>query len=179
MKTKREKIWLIMYFIIAKNLPLSLHLPLAKVLRVFFAKRILKSTGTNINIEKGAMFNGQVTLGDYSGIGVNCEMNGPVTIGDRVNMGPNVVVYTRNHSFNRTDIPMQQQGFGVIKPVTIGNDVWLGRSVIILPGVKIGNGCIVGAGSVVTKSCEPYTIIAGNPAKTIKNRISDKIGVIY
>lgn len=170
MRTRKEKVWLILYSIFAKNLPVSRHFLLAKKLRVFFAGKVLKHIGKNTNIEKGAIFNGQVVLGDFSGIGVNCEVNGPVTIGECVNMGPEVVVYTQNHAFERTDIPMQQQGYSEIKPVTIGNDVWIGRRVIILPGVNIGDGCIIGAGAIVTKNFEPYSVVAGNPAKVIKKR---------
>ncbi|MBI5204619.1 MAG: CatB-related O-acetyltransferase [Nitrospirae bacterium] len=60
-------------------------------------------------------------------------------------------------------------------PVIIGNDVWIGDSVIILPGVQVGDGAIIGAGSVVTKNVPPYTIVGGVPAKKIRDRFSDKI----
>nr|WP_312032312.1 acyltransferase [Hujiaoplasma nucleasis] len=142
----------------------------AKFLRGIFGRCILKQAGKNINIEKGAVFNHLVSLGDNSGIGVNCEILGPVEIGDFVNMGPEVIVYTQNHEFRRTDIPMQKQGYSEIEPVTIGNDVWIGRRVIILPGVVIGEGAIIGAGAIVTKDVKPYTIVAGNPAKLIRSR---------
>ena len=58
--------------------------------------------------------------------------------------------------------------------VTIGNDVWIGERAIILPGVSIGDGCVIGAGSIVTKSIEPYTIAAGNPCKPIRKRFSEE-----
>lgn len=166
----RKKIGLVLYYIFAKNLPQSRHMKFAKVLRGIFGGCILKKAGKNINIEKGAIFNHLVSLGNNSGIGVNCEILGPVEIGDFVNMGPEVIVYTRNHEFRRTDIPMQKQGYSEVKPVTIGNDVWIGRRVIILPGVIIGDGAIIGAGAIVTKDVKPFTIVAGNPAKIIKER---------
>jgi virginiamycin A acetyltransferase len=59
--------------------------------------------------------------------------------------------------------------------VTIGNDVWVGSNVIIMSGVTIGDGAVIGAGSVVTSDIEPYTIVAGNPAKVIKKRFSDEV----
>lgn len=99
MRSKKEKIWLILYIIFAKWLPVSYHFRLAKSIRAFFGRRILKSYGININIEHGSMFSGQCTLGDNSSIGVNSEINGPVEIGNNVMMGPEVVVYTQNHEF--------------------------------------------------------------------------------
>lgn len=130
----------------------------------------MSNVGKQVNIEKGATFNGKVSIGDYSGIGVDCEMNGPVTIGRYVNMGPEVVVYTQNHAFNRIDIPMQKQGYDNVRPVVIGDDVWIGRRVIILPGVKIGEGCVIGAGAIVAKDIPPYSVVVGNPAKIVKVR---------
>lgn len=170
MKTKREKSFIILYSLFGKHLPQSNHLKIAKKVRGFFAKKILKSAGKNINIEKGAVFNSQVSLGDNSGIGVNCEMNGPVIVGKNVNMGPEVIIYTHNHANSRTDIPMREQGADKVMPVTIGDDCWLGRRVIILPGVEIGKGSILGAGTVVAKNIPEYSIVVGNPAKVIKNR---------
>ena len=88
-------------------------------------------------------------------------------------MGPYVKMYVQNHNFSRTDIPMNQQGNSPVRPIVIGDDVWIGANVIILPGVSIGTGCVIGAGSVVTKSLPEYSVVAGNPAKIIKNRKSD------
>ena len=85
-------------------------------------------------------------------------------------MGPDVLIYTQNHKFDRIDITMDQQGWSEEKAVVIEDDVWIGSRVTILPGVHIGEGCIVGASAVVTKSVPPYCIIAGNPAKIIKYR---------
>ena len=85
-------------------------------------------------------------------------------------MGPECYIYTRNHAFSRTDVPMREQGMQDFKPVTIGNDVWIGARVTILPGVKIGNGCIIGAGSVVTKNLPDFAIGGGNPARVLKYR---------
>ena len=85
-------------------------------------------------------------------------------------MGPEVVIYTSQHEFGRTDIPMQQQGKTPTMPVTIGNDVWIGRRAIIMPGVTIGNGAIIGAGAIVTKDVPDYSVVGGVPAKVIKMR---------
>ena len=85
-------------------------------------------------------------------------------------MGPDVVIMATSHSFERIDIPINQQGSSPERKVIIGDDVWIGSRVVILPGVTIGNHSVVASGSVVTKSCKPYNIIAGVPAKLIKTR---------
>jgi maltose O-acetyltransferase len=143
----------------------------AQKVRAYLASKMLMEVGKNINIEKGAMFNCNIKLGDNSGLGINCRLpEGPITIGNNVMMGQDVIIHTRNHKHDRLDIPMNEQGFEQAKPVTIGNDVWIGSRVIILPGVTIGDGCIIGAGAVVTKNIEPFSIAAGNPAKIVKMR---------
>ena len=110
-----------------------------------------------------------VIIGDGSGIGVNCSIHGPLTIGDNVMMGPDVVILTSNHNFANIDIPMSKQGFS-LKPVVIGNDVWIGTRSIILPGVTVGNGVVIGAGAVVTKDIPDYAIVGGVPAGVIRFR---------
>ena len=85
-------------------------------------------------------------------------------------MGSDVVIITRNHRFERTDIPMMEQGFSDEQPVTIGDDVWIGDRVIILPGIKVGDGSIIAAGAVVTHDVPAYAIVGGVPAKVIGMR---------
>jgi maltose O-acetyltransferase len=131
---------------------------------------ITGSKAKRININWMCHFENDVIIGDRSGIGANSFLHGPTTIGKNVMMGPDCYVYTRNHQFDRTDIPMIDQGFKDKEPVIIEDDVWIGARVIILPGVKIGKGSIVGAGAVVTKDVEPYSIVAGVPAKLIRKR---------
>ena len=109
-------------------------------------------------------------MGDNSGIGINASISGKCIIGDDVMMGPDCIIYTWNHKFDDTTTTMRGQGFQEEKPVYIGNDVWIGGRVIILPGVHIGNHCIIGAGSVVTKNIPDWAVAAGNPATVKKYR---------
>lgn len=140
------------------------------VLRRLCGRLILAKCGKGVNIEKGAQFPSSVELGNNSGIGIDARINGKTIIGDDVMMGADVSIFARNHAFDRTDIPMNRQGFAEEKPVVIGNDVWIGAHVIILPGVHVGNGAILGAGAVVTKDVPDYAIVGGNPAKVLKMR---------
>lgn len=170
MWTKSQKIWYAIYWICAAWLPASRHLILAKWLRSSFAKRIIAYQGENVNIEKNASFTPELRIGSNSGIGISCEINGPVTIGNNVMMGPEVVIYTRSHKHDKIDVAMQAQGMTEASPVVIGDDVWIGRRAIIMPGVVIGKGSIIGAGAVVTKSIDEYSVAVGVPAKIIKKR---------
>lgn len=90
----------------------------------------------------------------------------PVTIGNRVMFGPNVQIYTATHPLNAKE---RSSGEEFAKPITIGDDVWLGGGAIVCPGVTIGNGVVIGAGSIVTKDIPDNTFAAGNPAKVIKH----------
>ncbi len=173
MWTKTKSIWFILYQIFGMHLPVSRRFPLAKKIRGFFGRRILTYCGKNVNIERGAYFTPSVSIGDHSGIGVNCELNGgsaPITIGNNVMMGPEAIIYTSQHNFERTDIPMQMQGVAKCAPVKIGNDVWIGRRVIIMQGIEIGDGAIIGANAIVTHDVPPYAVVGGVPARIIKMR---------
>lgn len=141
-----------------------------KQIRAFCGKLILAKCGRHVNIEKGAEFPSTAELGDYSGIGIRAQISGKVVIGKNVMMGSDVCIFTRNHAYTRTDIPMNAQGFDVEKPVVIEDDVWIGARVIILPGVHIDTGAIIGAGAVVTKDVPAYAVVGGNPAQIIKMR---------
>jgi maltose O-acetyltransferase len=173
-----KKIYLGLYYLIARNLPRSGR-PLGlggKQFRAFLASKLFRRAGKEINIERGAFFgSGQlISIGDYSGIGINASISGEVNIGSYVMMGPEVMIYTYGHQFEDLEKPMIFQGNSHVRPVTIGDDVWIGARAIILPGVIIGRGSIIGAGSVVTKDVPAYAVMGGNPAKIIKMRNNDE-----
>lgn len=172
--------FLILYYGFARHLPVS-YFPggaVFKGIRYQICRRLFEYCGRNVNIEKGASFHSgrNVFIGDNSGIGINAELNGEVRIGENVMMGPNCLILTRNHKFDRTDIPMCEQHFTEDKPVLIKDDVWIGQNVILLPGVTLGRGCVIGAGAVVPKSIPEYAVAVGNPAKVVKYRDGRKEG---
>ncbi|MBS5951311.1 MAG: acetyltransferase [Clostridium sp.] len=167
-----KSIYKLLYLFIGRRLPESFSKISfgAKGIRYFLVKNFITSIGSNVNIETRATFDSNISVGDNSGVGINAFIQGPTSIGKHVLMGPDVQIYTRNHRYDRIDIPMYDQGETEIQEVKIGDDVWIGARSIILPGVHIGNGSIIAAGSIVTKDVEPYAIVGGNPAKVIKYR---------
>lgn len=157
---------------------LGKHMPLSdgrcsfgsKHIRRLCGKLILEHCGKNVNIERGAQFSSDVSLGDNSGIGVNAVISSHVTIGNDVMMGPDCMIFTANHAMEHNGVPMCQQGHNKFEPVVIGNDVWIGARVIILPGVHVGDGAVIGAGSVVTKDVPDCAVVGGNPARILRMR---------
>lgn len=142
----------------------------SKYLRGVSCKMFFDKCGKHINVDRNAIVCEHVSIDDFSGIGRDSYISNYVTIGKYVMMGPNCLIYTANHEFKDCNKPMCFQKWQKPEPVVIGNDVWIGARVIILPGVTIGDGAIIGAGSVVTKDVMPYSIVGGNPAHLIKNR---------
>lgn len=170
----RKYFFLIFYRCFAQYLPLSGKCPFAKKITYLCAKNIFKHCGENVNIERKAYFGTgfDLSIGDNSGLGVNCKVPSDITIGENVLMGPNCYIFSKStHEFSRTDIPIRLQGRKISnKKTIIEDDVWIGRDVLINHGRKVSTGTIIAARSVVTKDYPAYTIIGGNPAKLIRSR---------
>ncbi|KAJ3041624.1 hypothetical protein HDV00_008900 [Rhizophlyctis rosea] len=111
--------------------------------------------GTNIRIGNNVYMNFNTTI-------LDCAL---VEIGDNVMFAPNVSVYTATHP---TDPVLRNSGKEMAYPIKIGAGSWIGGNAIILPGVTIGEGVTIGAGSVVTKDVPDYCVVVGNPAKIVK-----------
>jgi maltose O-acetyltransferase len=94
-----------------------------------------------------------------------------VTIGSRTLFGPNVQIYTATHPIDHTE---RASGLEYAKPITIGEDVWVGGSAVICPGVSIGDRSVIGAGSVVTKDIPADVFAAGNPCRVIRSVGEDR-----
>lgn len=163
---------LLLYYFVGIRLPGSSVTSLGTSFRARLCKRIFTSIGEGVNIAPGVRFGrgGRLSIGDRSGMGENsyivCMNN--VIIGSDVMMGPEVMILTGGHGYSAPDVKLTDQSI-TTAPVVIGDDVWIGARAIILPGVTIGNRSIVGAGSVVTKNVASNTVVAGNPAKYIKD----------
>lgn len=171
-------VWKIFYKIIGMRLPRSdskigcfRYGKIAQRLRaVMFTRWAKNGSHIRINIDKGVSLSDKLLIGENSGIGANSQINGPVRIGRNVMIGRELQCYTADHKFERTDIPMIEQGFSESEGIEIEDDVWIGARVTILKGVRIAAGSVIGAGAVVTKDTLPCSVNAGNPAKFIKSR---------
>ncbi len=114
-----------------------------------------------------------VEMGDGVGFNYGCYVNGygGLVIGDNTIFGPYTMVHTANHEMDDITRPIQEQGWKAA-PVSVARNCWIGMGVCILPGVEVGEGCVIGAGSVVTRDIEPFSVAVGNPAKVVKSRRS-------
>jgi acetyltransferase-like isoleucine patch superfamily enzyme len=113
---------------------------------------------------------GSLSIGDNVGISEFCyfSIRGNLTIGDDVIVGPNVKIFTENHSFEVSEIPFRLQD-ETRNDVKIGSNVWIGSGATILPGVLIGDNVVIAAGSIVNKNVENNSLVGGIPAKLLKN----------
>jgi len=127
------------------------------------------SLGENSWIASGAIIRGDVSIGPHCSVNPNAHIAGKVDIGTGCRIASLVSIYGFNHGHSRTDIYIKDQP-STSEGVYLGDDVWVGANAVILDGLKIGSHSIVAAGAVVTKSFPEYSIIAGNPAKRIKDR---------
>ena len=129
--------------------------------------------GDRVAIRDAVMFagNGCLVIGDNTVINERCIITSmqEVELGANVMLASGVFILDVDHGFTRRDVPISQQGYKV-EPVVVEDDVWIGAGVVITKGVTVGKGAIIGANSVVTKDIPPYSIVAGVPAKFIRER---------
>jgi acetyltransferase-like isoleucine patch superfamily enzyme len=133
--------------------------------------------GSNCHLMHGVLivtYGGDIKIGNYSSVNPYSILygSGGLTIGDDVRIAAHVVIVTSNHNFIDTETPIRRQGI-TKKGVVIEDDVWIGTNVTILDGVIIEKGSVIAAGSVVNKNIIRGDIVAGIPAKKIKNRYNE------
>ena len=114
------------------------------------------SIGERVVIRPGTMFQGEADNIDVS-----------ILIEDDVLIGSGVHIYVQNHRFGKIGVPIIEQGYAPGEKVILRKGCWIGANSILLPGITIGENAVVGAGSIVTKSVDPYAIVGGNPAKLL------------
>lgn len=130
----------------SKNVKIGLHTIISNKRNV--------TIGNNTYINSGMLFAGK---------------NSEIIIGDNCLISYNVHIRTISHNYiDKKRLILEQGNFE--KTIIIGNDVWIGYGAQIMPGVKIGDGSVIAAGAVVTKNVEPYKVVAGVPARVIKER---------
>jgi len=131
--------------------------------------KILGATKNNYTIEPSFWcdYGYNISLGEnfYSNHNLVILDGAKVTFGDNVFIAPNCGFYTAGHPL---DINQRNQGLEYAKPIKVGNNVWFGANVIVLPGVTIGDNCTIGAGSVVVKDIPANSLAVGNPCKVIR-----------
>lgn len=138
-------------------------------LRKLYLHRWLGSYGAGTEVQLGCNFlNGRkVNLGERNVVNFGCLLDGRkfhVRTGRDVSIGPEAAILTLGHD------PQSPEFADRGGDVLIGDRVWIGYRALILPGLKIGEGAVIGAGAVVTKDVEPFAIVAGNPARKIGER---------
>ena len=128
----------------------------------------------NINIGMNSYINAEksfIQIGNNFNCNCNLHLNasggGKIIIGDDVLIGPNVVFRTSNHNFKNKNLQINKQGSNFAN-IHVNDNVWIGANCVILSWVEIGKGSVIAAGAVVNKNVNPFTIVGGVPAKTIK-----------
>ncbi|GAA0727075.1 DapH/DapD/GlmU-related protein [Clostridium malenominatum] len=155
---------------IAKYVPSALGIPLRMILYKIFLKKCGKglriASDVTIKFPENVIVGDNVSFNEYDWI----DGNGGIEIGDYVSIGPKVSIISFSHGYEDIHVPIKLQKKKLNK-ILIENNVWIGANVVITGGVKIGTGSIIGAGSVVLNDVEPYSIVAGVPARLVKKRV--------
>jgi len=171
----KRKFFLIFYYGIAYYLPDSYTPIVGKIsnkIRVYCVKNIFKSCGRIRTINRRVFFGGGggIEMGDGSGIGARTSIPNDTIIGKNVTISRDVFMLNRNFVYDRTDIPMNNQGKHPSKQIIIEDDCWIGLRAIITPGRIIKKGSIIAMGTVLVKDFPEYSVVGGNPSKLIKSR---------
>ena len=144
--------------------------PKAMAERTALLKKILGCVEGDLLVEQPFLcdygYNIRVGRNFYANHNLIILDEAPVTFGDNVFIAPNCGFYTAGHALDPAE---RNRGLEYAKPITVGNSVWFGACVTVLPGVTIGDNCVIGAGSVVVKDIPANSVAVGNPCKVVKS----------
>ncbi|NLP04896.1 acyltransferase [Candidatus Fermentibacteria bacterium] len=168
--------WLIVYYIFACRLP-GYFFPGGKLfnrLRCFVISRILPAMGSNVRFNQGVY----IGRGENVRIGSNSHINegahlANVEIGENVLIAPEVYFIARTHRCSDPHTPVALQGEQDHPATVVANGAWIGLRAVIMPGLRIGEGAIVGALSLVNRDVPDFCVVGGVPARVIRNRLTD------
>ena len=168
-----KKLKLVFYYTILYKLPNSRFISICSRFRAFYLSKVLSvmEYDSLSRVEEGVYISDAKNVK----IGKNCRINENVFIqgayiGDNVLIAPNCSLLSTSHIHADKNIPIVYQGETTPSPSVIHDGVWLGRNVVVLPGICIGEGSIIAAGAIVTKDVDPFSVYGGVPAKLIKKR---------
>jgi acetyltransferase-like isoleucine patch superfamily enzyme len=152
------------------------------ILRVSVGKSLRFNRGSKVTFHGRASFGDYVTITARGGeidfgnnfssnqnVIFNADHGGKLIFGENCLVGPMSIFRTSNHNFDTLSIPINLQGHDS-SDISVGNDVWIGSHVVVLPGVKIGNSAVIGAHSVVTRDIPDNAVAFGSPAEVIRYR---------
>jgi putative colanic acid biosynthesis acetyltransferase WcaF len=158
-------LWTIVYMLLFRPFPLRLF----KKWRVFilrcFGAKVSWKAMVNASVKIWAPWN--LVMGDYSCLGphVDCYNQGMITIGSNTTISQKSYLCASTHDYTNTSNPL------ILKPITIEDQVWVAADSFVGPGVNIKSGAVIGARSSVFKDVAAWTVVGGNPAKYLKDRI--------
>lgn len=141
--------------------------PISQAVRRVSCKLLFDKVGKDINIGRRCRLSSRISIGEGLSIGDYAYISGILNIGDHVLIAPRCVFLGLNHLYNEETFEISGSKS---EPIIIGSYAWIGYGVKILSGVSVGEHAIIGAGAVVTKDVEPYSVVGGVPAKIIKKK---------
>lgn len=167
-----KQLWLALYYAVGFRLP-GPPMPFGRLghkLRQCLAKRLFKFIGDRVIIGTRVEFGSgdNIEIGSGSNIGRGSWISNDTVFGANVMTGPEIIILSYNHATRMDGTPFNQQGYTSRSPVVVEDNVWIGTRAILLPGVRVGKNSVIGAGAVVAKEVPPNSVVAGNPAKIVK-----------
>lgn len=146
------------------------------------ARRVLLNAG-GLRVGRSGVLRDQqftsghrVSIGDNSFVNIGClfDSAAPISIGDDVHVGPGVALLTSAHDIGPAS---RRAGTNSPRPITVHDGVWIGARATIMPGVTVGQGCVIAAGAIVTKDADPNGVYAGTPARRIRDAQESAAGL--